>query len=193
MDGMRLRPGRPLLAGPARPWAGALLAFCAILVAGLGALFAHQAQADWLDHAIDSQRLAESVKFHSRIILWIFGGTKSSRTDKYLVSKGPCGGLFFWIHAMPHRAALHEDDWVMAIFASDSGRQAGYEFRFGPSRHQFKAPRGKVMTFIDHKVAVVSDSIIDRAFVDHALHKGHIHHPAEFLSPASKTSDGLGW
>jgi membrane-associated phospholipid phosphatase len=54
VDGIHLRPGRPLLAASARPWAGALLACCAILVAVLGVLFAHQTRADWLDHAIDS-------------------------------------------------------------------------------------------------------------------------------------------
>jgi membrane-associated phospholipid phosphatase len=62
VDGIHLRPGRPLLAASARPWAGALLACCAILVAVLGVLFTHQAQADWLDHVIDSP-----------IITW-FGG-----------------------------------------------------------------------------------------------------------------------
>ena len=55
VDGIRLRPGRPLMTPSARPWAGALLACCAILVVLLGALFAHQATAsDWLDHAVDS-------------------------------------------------------------------------------------------------------------------------------------------
>lgn len=51
---MRLRYGRPLLAASARLWAGALLAGCAILVAVLGLVFAHQAEADQLDHAVDS-------------------------------------------------------------------------------------------------------------------------------------------
>jgi membrane-associated phospholipid phosphatase len=54
VDGMRLRPGPPLLAPVARPWAGGLLAGCAILVTGLGVLFAHQSKADWLDHAVDA-------------------------------------------------------------------------------------------------------------------------------------------
>jgi membrane-associated phospholipid phosphatase len=54
MDGIHLRPGRPLLAAAARPWAGALLACCVLLVALLGVLFAHQAGADWLDQAVDS-------------------------------------------------------------------------------------------------------------------------------------------
>ncbi len=51
---MHLRPGRPLLAGSARQWAGVVLACCIVLIAVLGALFAHQAQADRLDHVIDS-------------------------------------------------------------------------------------------------------------------------------------------
>ena len=63
-------PGRPLLAGPARPWAGALLACCAILVAGLGLLFAHQAGAGWLDHAVDSPIIAW-LGGHPRLLLWL--------------------------------------------------------------------------------------------------------------------------
>lgn len=51
---MHLRSGRPLLAASARVWAGALLACCAILVAVLGVLFAHQAGAGWFDNAVDA-------------------------------------------------------------------------------------------------------------------------------------------
>jgi membrane-associated phospholipid phosphatase len=60
VDGIHLRFGRPLLAAPVRRWAGVLLACCAILVAVLGVLFAHQAQADWLDRAIDAPIIAWS-------------------------------------------------------------------------------------------------------------------------------------
>jgi undecaprenyl-diphosphatase len=48
------RSGRPLLAGSARPRSGVLLAGCAVLVAVLGVLFAHQSTADWFDHAVDA-------------------------------------------------------------------------------------------------------------------------------------------
>jgi membrane-associated phospholipid phosphatase len=51
---IRLRYGRPLLPVPARRWAGALVACCAILVTVLGILFAHQTGADQLDRAVDS-------------------------------------------------------------------------------------------------------------------------------------------
>jgi membrane-associated phospholipid phosphatase len=47
-----------LLAASFRRWAGALLACCAILVAVLGVLFGRQAQADWLDRAIDAPIIA---------------------------------------------------------------------------------------------------------------------------------------
>ncbi len=52
--GWRVRSGRPLLAAQARPWAGAVLACCAVLVVVLGVLFARQTAADWLDHAVDA-------------------------------------------------------------------------------------------------------------------------------------------
>jgi membrane-associated phospholipid phosphatase len=48
------RSGRPLLAASARPRAGVLLAACAILIAVLGVLFAHQSTADWFDRVVDA-------------------------------------------------------------------------------------------------------------------------------------------
>ena len=48
------RSGGRLLAASARPRAGVLLAGCAVLVAVLGVLFAHQSTADGFDRAIDS-------------------------------------------------------------------------------------------------------------------------------------------
>ena len=62
--------GRPLLPPSARPWAGALLACCAVFVAVLGVLFAHQARADGFDHAIDSRVLAW-LGGHRGLLLWL--------------------------------------------------------------------------------------------------------------------------
>ena len=70
MDGIRLRAGRPLLPASARPWAGALLACCTIVVGLLGALFAHQAKADWLDHAVDSP-IISWLGGHPGLGLWL--------------------------------------------------------------------------------------------------------------------------
>jgi undecaprenyl-diphosphatase len=46
--------GRPLLGGPARTWAIAVVIGCVLLVAVLGGLFAGQARANWFDHLVDS-------------------------------------------------------------------------------------------------------------------------------------------
>ena len=62
--------GRPLLPPSARPWAGALLACCAVLVAVLGVLFAHQSSADGFDHAIDSRVIAW-LGGHRGPLLWL--------------------------------------------------------------------------------------------------------------------------
>jgi membrane-associated phospholipid phosphatase len=61
---------RPLLPPSARPWAGALLACCAVLVAVLGVLFAHQSSADGFDHAIDSRVIAW-LGGHRGLLLWL--------------------------------------------------------------------------------------------------------------------------
>jgi membrane-associated phospholipid phosphatase len=70
VNGIHLRPGQPLLAASARPWAGALLACCAIFVAVLGVLFAHQVSADGFDHAIDSRVMA-GLGGHRGLLLWL--------------------------------------------------------------------------------------------------------------------------
>jgi membrane-associated phospholipid phosphatase len=70
MDGMHRRRGQPLLAASARPWAGVLLACSAILVAVLGALFAHQATADRLDHAVDSP-IISWLGGHGGLLAWL--------------------------------------------------------------------------------------------------------------------------
>ena len=62
--------GGPLLTPSARPWAGALLASCATLVAVLGVLFAHQSSADGFDHAIDSRVIAW-LGGHRGLLLWL--------------------------------------------------------------------------------------------------------------------------
>ena len=70
MDGMHLRPGRPLLAGSARQRAGVLLACCIVLIAVLGILFADQSKADWLDHAIDSP-IISWLGSHQDLAAWL--------------------------------------------------------------------------------------------------------------------------
>ena len=70
MDEEHPRSGQPLLDGPARRWAGAVLACCVVLVAVLGALFAHQAQPAWIDRVIDNPVIAW-LGGHGQLPLWL--------------------------------------------------------------------------------------------------------------------------
>jgi len=70
VEGTQLRPARPLLTDSARSWAGAVGVCCAVLVTILGALFAHQATADWLDHAIDSPIITVLGR-HQDLAAWL--------------------------------------------------------------------------------------------------------------------------
>lgn len=64
------RSGRPLLAATARPRAGVLLAGCVVLVAVLGAVFAHQSTADRFDHAVDAPVITWFDDHHT-LALWL--------------------------------------------------------------------------------------------------------------------------
>jgi membrane-associated phospholipid phosphatase len=70
VGGIRVGPGRPLLADGARPWAGAVLACCAVLVAALGAVFAHQSRADPFDRAVDGWFIS-TLGGHWPLLLWL--------------------------------------------------------------------------------------------------------------------------
>jgi membrane-associated phospholipid phosphatase len=65
-----VRPSPPLLAASARPWAGALVACCAVLVAVLGVLVADQTQPDRFDRAVDSPVIAWFTG-HQGLALWL--------------------------------------------------------------------------------------------------------------------------
>ena len=70
VEGTQPRPARPLLTASARSRAGARRRCCAVLVTVLGALFAHQATADWLDHAVDSPIITVLGR-HQGLALWL--------------------------------------------------------------------------------------------------------------------------
>lgn len=70
MGSVDLRSGRPLLSASARRWAGGIVAGCAILVASLGVLFAHQTTADRLDRAVDAP-IITLLGGHRGLALWL--------------------------------------------------------------------------------------------------------------------------
>ena len=70
------RSGRRLLRpSSARPRTGVLLAGCAVLVAVLGVLFAHQSTADGFDHAVDAPVITGFAGHHALALRLAFPGT----------------------------------------------------------------------------------------------------------------------
>ncbi len=111
---MHLRPGRPLLAGSARQWAGVLLACCIVLVAVLGALFAHQAKADWLDHVIDSPIITWLGRYQG-LAAWLSApgslepaGALSAAIVVACVLAGRLNGAVLAAAAVPATAGLND-------------------------------------------------------------------------------------
>jgi membrane-associated phospholipid phosphatase len=114
VDGIHLRPGRPLLAASARPWAGALLACCAILVAGLGVLFADQARADRFDHVVDSP-IITWFGGHQGLVVWLAApgspipaGVLSAAIVVACLLTGRLNGAVLAAAAVPAAAGLND-------------------------------------------------------------------------------------
>lgn len=70
MHRLRLRYGDPLLDPAARVWAGVIAACCAVVVAGLGVIFAHQTAADQFDHVVDSPVITW-LDHHPGLAVWL--------------------------------------------------------------------------------------------------------------------------
>ncbi|HEX5189920.1 MAG TPA: phosphatase PAP2 family protein [Streptosporangiaceae bacterium] len=66
---LAMAPERPLLSPAARPWAAGVLAACAVIVAVLGVLFAHQTRADAFDRAVDAPFISALGDHHETYLL----------------------------------------------------------------------------------------------------------------------------
>ena len=105
---------RPLLPGSATPWAVALLACCAVLVAVLGVLFAHQTRADWFDHAVDAP-IITWFSGHQGLASWLAApgslipaGVLTAATVIGCVLAGRLNGAFLALAAVPVSEAISE-------------------------------------------------------------------------------------
>ena len=107
--------------------------------------------------------------------------------------KRPRGGLYFRVHAMADRAALHKNDRVMPVFARDCGRQSGHEFRLGPSNDEFKTVRRNVMAFIYNDLTIVCHPVIYHVSPNETLNQSHIQSACQLLSSAPKPANATRW
>lgn len=114
MDGTWSRPGPALLAGAARRRAGVLLGCCAVLIAVLGVVFAHQAKADRLDQAVDSPVIAW-LGGHPGLAAWLAepgslvpAGALSVAIAVACLLAGRLNGALLAVTAIPVAAVLNE-------------------------------------------------------------------------------------
>src|SRR5215470_17820207 len=116
MEGTRRLPAAPsrLLAASTRPRAVATLAGCAILVAVLGVLFAHQTTADGFDRAVDAP-LVSAFSGHSALAdVFAFPGTTIPAVVLSAAIGIPClltrriGGAVLAAAAVPAAVGLND-------------------------------------------------------------------------------------
>jgi hypothetical protein len=95
------------------------------------------------------------------------------------VSNASFGGLRASIDAVSHGAALHKDDGMVPVLASDGRGQAKNITRLRTPRHQLKTCRRKVVALVSDQVAVIGD------------HIGHLTSAHETLD--QRDIDDAGW
>jgi membrane-associated phospholipid phosphatase len=113
LDRMQLPAARPLLSASARSRAGVLLASCVILVTVLGALFAHQATADWLDRIVDSPII--TLLGHRGLTVWLIApggpvpaGALTAAIVVACLLAGRLNGALLAVAAVPAAVGLND-------------------------------------------------------------------------------------
>jgi len=93
------------------------------------------------------------------------------------------------INAMPNRAALHEDDRMMTIFAGHRRRQPENVARFRPAGYELKTRRRKMMALIDNQMAVVRHHIGYFTSAHEALDQRDINDASRLTTSAADNAD----
>ena len=99
--------------------------------------------------------------------------------------------LFLCIHPVTNRSALHDDDRMMTVLASDSLRQAHDEASLRLPRYGLETVGRKVMAFVHDDVSVVGDAVIDDTLLDQALDDGDIDDSGRLGAPTADGADRL--
>lgn len=85
------------------------------------------------------QELIKRLELDSFIRTCSVAGLKRGWAHNDRVFERSCRRLSFCVHTMPHQAALHENDWMMTVFARYRRGQAQDKSRLRPTDHLFKA------------------------------------------------------
>src|SRR5882724_4901693 len=93
------------------------------------------------------------------------------------------------VHAVTHRATLHEDNRMVSILASHRRRQPQHVTRLGSARHQFEACRGQMMAFIDNEMTVTRDQIRHLSLANETLYHCHINSSGGLAATATDSTN----
>jgi hypothetical protein len=107
------------------------------------------------------------------------------------VNYPPPGGLGERINAMPNRAALHEDDRMMTIFAGHRRGQSEDIARFRPAGHKLKTRRRKMVALVDDQMTVVRRQIGYFASAHEALDQRDINDASRLAASTANDADVL--
>ena len=105
--------------------------------------------------------------------------------------EGTCRRLRSGVYPVTHGTALHEDDGMVAVLASDSCRQSQDESRLCLTRHLLKAVGRQVVALVDDQMAVLSHAIVNDALPDQTLNDGDVEPAGRSALPAADSTDGL--
>ena len=119
-------------------------------------------------------RIAQALELPALVLLRLARRQKPGGSDQHLVSEGPPRRLCAGVDPVPHRAALHENNGMMAVLARHRGGQAGDEAGLGAARHQLETARGEMMALVHHQMAVSGHQIVDLALAHQALQQGNV-------------------
>src|SRR5204863_2551026 len=95
-------------------------------------------------------------------------------------------------HVEPNRSALHEDDWLVAVFANGSRRQADHVLSFDLSQYSFERERRNVMALVHDHVPVFCHYVFHLALSNQALYDGYIQSASLLCLPAANLADIIG-
>ncbi|ESW78996.1 hypothetical protein X772_28260 [Mesorhizobium sp. LSJC280B00] len=159
---------------------------------------------DWhrqrLQHIVEDQVVTRLVLCDGCINCW-HGRTvrrrqrwrklKLRRSRLGAVNYPPPSGLGARINAMPNRAALHEDDRMMTIFAGHRRGQSEDIARFRPAGHMLETRRRKMVALIDDQMTVVRYQVGYFAWAQEALDQRDVNDASRLAASAANNADVL--
>jgi hypothetical protein len=116
---------------------------------------------------------------------------KLRRLSLDAVNNSPPRRLGTRINAMPNRAALHEDDRMMTIFAGHRRGQSEDIARFPPADRKLKTRRRKMVALIDNQMTVVRHHVGYLTSAHEALDQRDINDASRLTASGADNTDVL--